>query len=70
MVLQIVTDLDADREGEMIDYCGYRGPIQRLWLSALNEAPIRQALNSVKQGSETYTLYLSALAPERTGLLV
>ena len=54
----------------MIDYCGYRGPIQRLWLSALNEALIRQALNSVKQGSETYTLYLSALAPERTGLSV
>ena len=40
---------DADREGEMIareiiDLCGYRGPIQRLWLSALNDASIRKAL--------------------------
>ena len=38
---------DADREGEMIareiiELCGYRGPIQRLWLSALNDASIRR----------------------------
>jgi len=69
---ELVIATDADREGEMIaheliEYCRYRGPIQRLWLSALNEASIRQALNTVKQGSETYPLYLSALAPERTG---
>ncbi|AKF52525.1 Topoisomerase IA [Pseudomonas syringae pv. syringae HS191] len=56
---ELVIATDADREGEMIareliEYCGYWGPIQRLWLSALNEASIRQALNTVKQGSETY----------------
>ncbi|BBN62321.1 hypothetical protein KUIN1_15110 [Pseudomonas sp. KUIN-1] len=59
--------LTAGDDRALIDYCGHRGPIQRLWLSALNEASIHQALNSVKQGSETYPLYLSALAPERTG---
>ncbi|MCD5997053.1 DNA topoisomerase III [Pseudomonas sp. CDFA 602] len=64
---ELVIATDADREGEMIareliEYCGYRGPIQRLWLSALNEASIRQALSSVKQGAETYPLYQSALA--------
>ncbi|KPX43865.1 DNA topoisomerase [Pseudomonas syringae pv. helianthi] len=72
---ELVIATDADREGEMIareliEYCGYRGPIQRLWLSALNEASIRQALNTVKQGSETYPLYLSALARSRADWLI
>ena len=40
----------ADREGEMIaremvELCSYCGPIQRLWLSALNDASIRKALD-------------------------
>ena len=39
---ELIIATDADREGEMIareivELCGYRGPIQRLWLSALNE---------------------------------
>ncbi|WP_117146052.1 DNA topoisomerase III [Pseudomonas coronafaciens] len=72
---ELVIATDADREGEMIaremiEYCGYRGPIQRLWLSALNEASIRQALNSLKQGTETYPLYLSALARSRADWLI
>src|SRR5574337_1227007 len=38
---ELVMATDADREGEMIaleviELFGYRGPIQRLWLSALN----------------------------------
>ncbi|NIU63867.1 MAG: DNA topoisomerase III, partial [Pseudomonas stutzeri] len=42
----LVIATDADREGELIareiiDLCGYRGPIERLWLSALNDASIR-----------------------------
>lgn len=72
---ELVIATDADREGEMIareliEYCGYRGPIQRLWLSALNEASIRQALSTVKQGAETYPLYLSALARSRADWLI
>ncbi|RMV95470.1 DNA topoisomerase, partial [Pseudomonas coronafaciens pv. porri] len=72
---ELVIATDADREGEMIareliEYCGYRGPIQRLWLSALNEASIRQALSSVKQGAETYPLYQSALARSRADWLI
>ncbi|MGL4667078.1 MAG: toprim domain-containing protein, partial [Saezia sp.] len=43
---ELVIATDADREGEMIarelvDFCGYKGKINRLWLSALNEASIR-----------------------------
>ena len=48
---ELVIATDADREGEMIareiiELCGYRGPIQRLWLSALNDASIRKALGT------------------------
>ncbi len=72
---ELVIATDADREGEMIareliDFCGYRGPVQRLWLSALNEASIRQALASVKQGAEAYPLYLSALGRFRADWLI
>ncbi len=59
---ELVIATDADREGEMIarellEHCGYRGPIQRLWLSALNDASIRQALASLKPGAETFSMY-------------
>eukprot|EP01036_Dinobryon_divergens_P003063 gene3063-4026_t len=66
---------DADREGEMIareilDLCSYRGPIQRLWLSALNDASIRKALGALKPSAETLSLYYSALARSRADWLI
>lgn len=71
----LVIATDADREGEMIareliDYCGYRGPIQRLWLSALNDASIRKALGALKPSAETLPLYHSALARSRADWLI
>ncbi|AZF26153.1 DNA topoisomerase III [Pseudomonas sp. R2-60-08W] len=71
----IVIATDADREGEMIarellELCQYRGPVQRLWLSALNEASIRKALTSLKSGQETFPLYHSALARSRADWLI
>lgn len=71
----VVIATDADREGEMIarellELCKYRGPVQRLWLSALNEASIRNALSSLKSGQETYLLYHSALARSRADWLI
>lgn len=72
---ELVIATDADREGEMIareilDLCGYRGPIQRLWLSALNDASIRQALGALKPSDETLPLYYSALARSRADWLI
>jgi len=72
---ELVIATDADREGEMIareiiDLCGYRGPIQRLWLSALNDASIRKALVGLKPSSETLPMYHSALARSRADWLV
>lgn len=71
----VVIATDADREGEMIarellELCKYRGPVQRLWLSALNETSIRKALSSLKSGQETFSLYQAALARSRADWLI
>jgi len=71
----VIIATDADREGELIarellELCKYRGPVERLWLSALNEASIRKALSSLKSGQETFPLYHSALARSRADWLI
>lgn len=72
---EVVIATDADREGEMIarevlDLCAYRGPVQRLWLSALNEASICQALAALRPGHTTLPLYHAALARSRADWLI
>ncbi|MET1079689.1 MAG: DNA topoisomerase III [Pseudomonas sp.] len=72
---ELVIATDADREGEMIarellDHCRYRGPVQRLWLSALDDASIRKALAALKPGAETFSLYHSALGRSRADWLI
>ncbi|WP_285374211.1 DNA topoisomerase III [Pseudomonas sp. lyk4-TYG-107] len=72
---ELVIATDADREGEMIarevlELCRYRGSIQRLWLSALNEASIRKALDSLRPAADTLALYHSALARARADWLI
>lgn len=72
---EVVIATDADREGEMIareilDACGYRGRIQRLWLSALNDASIRKALDTLRADLDTLPLYHAALARARADWLI
>ncbi|MBV4552652.1 DNA topoisomerase III [Pseudomonas sp. SWRI102] len=72
---ELIIATDADREGEMIarelvEHCRYRGPIQRLWLSALDDASIRKALGALKPGAETFNLYHSALGRSRADWLI
>lgn len=72
---ELVIATDADREGEMIarelvEHCRYRGPIQRLWLSALDDASIRKALGRLLPGQETFSLYHSALGRSRADWLI
>ncbi|MBJ9974316.1 DNA topoisomerase III [Pseudomonas sp. S75] len=72
---ELVIATDADREGEMIarelvEHCRYRGPIQRLWLSALDDASIRKALGQLRPGNETYSLYHCALGRSRADWLI
>ncbi|MFN2332479.1 MAG: DNA topoisomerase III [Halomonas sp.] len=72
---EVVVATDADREGEtiareLLDYCGYRGRVTRLWLSALDDASIRKALASIRPGETTYPLYLAGLGRSRADWLV
>jgi DNA topoisomerase-3 len=72
---ELIIATDADREGELIarevlDYCGYRGPVQRLWLSALNPQSVRKALSELMPGSATILLYQAALARSRADWLI
>ncbi|MFV3324936.1 DNA topoisomerase III [Pseudomonas sp. NY15372] len=72
---ELVIATDADREGEMIarelvEHCRYRGPVQRLWLSALDDASIRKALARLLPGQQTYSLYHSALGRSRADWLI
>lgn len=72
---EVVIATDADREGEMIareilERCRYQGPILRLWLSALDEASIRRALDALRPGEQTLSLYHCALARSRADWLV
>ncbi|WP_434458176.1 DNA topoisomerase III [Stutzerimonas urumqiensis] len=72
---ELVIATDADREGEMIarelvEHCRYRGPISRLWLSALDDASIRKALAALKPGEQTFNLYQAALGRSRADWLI
>ncbi|WP_455828233.1 DNA topoisomerase III [Pseudomonas capeferrum] len=72
---ELVIATDADREGEMIarelvEHCRYRGPIQRLWLSALDDASMRKALARLLPGQDTFNLYHSALGRSRADWLI
>lgn len=72
---EVVVATDADREGETIareilDYCGYRGGVVRLWISALDDASIRKALTDIRPGASTYPLYLAGLGRSRADWLV
>ncbi len=58
----LVIATDYDRAGECIareilDYCHFKGKIERLCLSSLDDASIQKALKALKPGSETEKLY-------------
>ena len=72
---ELIIATDIDRAGEMIareivDICRYKGPIKRLWLSALNEPSIRKGLENLKDGNETKSMYFAALARSRADWLI
>ncbi len=72
---EVVIATDADREGEVIarevlDFCAYRGSLQRLWLSSLDDASIRKALGALRDQSSTEALYYAGLGRARSDWLV
>lgn len=71
----VVIATDADREGEMIareilEACQYRGPLSRLWLSALDDASVRKALSDIRAGESTEPLYQAGLGRARADWMV
>lgn len=71
----VIIATDIDREGEtiareLLELAGFKGYIQRLWLSALDDASIRKALNELKTNHETLPLYYAGLARSRADWLI
>ncbi len=67
----IVIATDPDREGELIareilTHFGYKGPLRRLWLSALDVKSIRNALSTIRNGTETENLAKAAAARQNS----
>ncbi len=72
---EVVIATDPDREGEVIarevlDEMIYRGPVNRLLLSALDPASIRKGLAAIRPGRETQSLYYAGLGRARADWLV
>ncbi len=64
---EVVIATDADQEGELIaweilEYCGYRGKVLRLWIRALDPASLRKALNDLRPAQATRGLAYAAQA--------
>lgn len=71
----VVIATDADREGDLIgrevlDYFNYKGKVERLWLSALDESSIRKALSDIRPGTSTENLYQAGMGRQRADWLV
>lgn len=71
----VAISTDYDREGEAIarsvlERLGYKGEIERVCLTSLDEDGIKRALSSVKSNEETIPLYHAALARQRADWLV
>jgi DNA topoisomerase-3 len=71
---EVIIATDADREGEVIarellEFCRFTGTVRRLWLSALDETSIRQALAAILPGEQTEALYQAGLGRVRADWL-
>lgn len=71
---EVVIATDADREGEVIarsvlDRVGYRGPIRRLWLGALDSASVKKALAGLLPNEKTLPMYFSGMGRARADWL-
>ncbi|EJJ8280834.1 DNA topoisomerase III [Salmonella enterica] len=67
---EVVIATDADREGEVIarellEYCRFQGRVFRLWLSALDDASIRNALANIWPSEKTEALYRAGVGRGR-----
>lgn len=74
-VTTIVNACDAGREGELIfqlvyDMAGCRKPVERLWISSMEDTAIREGFQNLRPGTEYDPLYQSALCRQKADWLV
>ena len=74
-VSSLICATDAGREGELIfrfvyERAGCRKPFQRLWISSMEDAAIREGFAKLKDGKEYDNLYASALCRSKADWLV
>ncbi len=74
-VTSVICATDAGREGELIfrlvyHQCGCKKPMERLWISSMEDEAIREGFTNLKNGTEYDALYEAALCRERADWLV
>ena len=74
-VTSIVCATDAGREGELIfrlvyALCGCTKPVERLWISSLEDAAIAEGFRNLRPASEYDSLYQAALCRAQADWLV
>ena len=71
----IVNACDAGREGELIfrlvyEMAGCHKPVQRLWISSMEDSAIREGFSDLRPGADYEALYQSALCRQKADWLV
>ena len=71
----IVNACDAGREGELIfrlvyDMTGCSKPVERLWISSMEDSAIREGFRDLRPGSDYDALYHSAICRQKADWLV
>ena len=71
----VVNACDAGREGELIfrlvyEMTGCNKPIERLWISSMEDRAIREGFSDLRPGAEYNALYKSALCRQKADWLV
>ena len=71
----VVCATDAGREGELIfrlvyNQAGCTKPMERLWISSMEDSAIREGMDNLKSGREYDRLYKAALARQEADWLV
>ena len=71
----VVNACDAGREGELIfrlvyEMTGCKKPIERLWISSMEDSAIREGMKDLRPGAEYDALYQSALCRQKADWLV
>ena len=71
----VVNACDAGREGELIfrlvyEMAGCNKPVERLWISSMEDMAIREGFNDLRPGAEYDNLYQSALCRQKADWLV